>query len=141
MAADIIQMQNRAFVASMIINGEKAPAFSGNTLMMPKSQHDLTAQIIEFTRQQFTKPRHEVEALIRTSSETTPLPRGAVTQQTATASVPRNAGHPLTHNQLTQNQEKNGNGILAGLINLEIPKKKRKRNRKRKKSDNGVSAS
>ncbi len=77
MAADIIQMQNRSFITTMIINGEKAPAFSANTLAMPKSQHDLTAEIIKHARDSFTIDRQAVEDMIRQASENTPLPKNA----------------------------------------------------------------
>ena len=58
---DILQMNNRAFVCSMMINGEKNPAFSGTTLKLPPNQTDYLPQIIENTRQHFSRPRAEVE--------------------------------------------------------------------------------
>ena len=61
---DILQMSNRSFVASMMINGEKNPAFSGTTLKLPPSQVDYLPQIIENTRQKFAKPREEIEKMI-----------------------------------------------------------------------------
>jgi Type IV secretion-system coupling protein DNA-binding domain len=76
MAPDIIQMQNRSFIATMIINGEKMPAFSGNTLVMPKSNDSHVDKIIANARENFTRTRAEVEDMIRASAETTPLQKG-----------------------------------------------------------------
>jgi hypothetical protein len=137
MAADIIQMQNRSFIATMIINGEKAPAFSGNTLAMPKSQADHTALIIEHTRSSFTTPRHEVEAMIRSVSETPAVPKGSETHPT-----------PLTAPGQTRNESATvttpktpGSGLLglSGLFGGQQrdadgqPSKKKKRTRSRRK--------
>ena len=48
----------------MIINGEKANAFSATTLSIPKPPNDLTPRIIEYSRNTYAKPKAEVEALI-----------------------------------------------------------------------------
>ena len=129
MAGDIIQMQNRNFVATMIINGEKAPAFSGTTLVMPKSQNDLTAEIVSLNRQNFTASREEVEAYIRTSSETTPLAKGLTS-----------VNQP---DVVTSGQTTNPASSLLGLTGIKVesdtdqPKKrKRKRSRKKKNQEN-----
>ena len=45
-AQDLLNLNNRHFVLSMIINGEKTPAFSATTLSIPKPPNDLTPQII-----------------------------------------------------------------------------------------------
>jgi hypothetical protein len=57
-------MSNRNFVASMMISGEKNPAFSGTTLKLPPPQTDYLPQIIENTRANFAKPRAEIEQMI-----------------------------------------------------------------------------
>jgi hypothetical protein len=64
-APDLIQMNNRHFVISMLINGQKTPAFSATTLQIPKSLNDYTSHIIENSRRQFARPRLEVEDEIR----------------------------------------------------------------------------
>ena len=61
---DLLQMHNRHFIINMVINGEKAPAFSATTLTLPPEQIDNTGRIIENTRRQFSRPRAEVEAEI-----------------------------------------------------------------------------
>lgn len=61
---DLLQMANRNFIINMVINGEKAPAFSARTLQLPPAQADNSAAIIENTRTIYGKPREEIEAAI-----------------------------------------------------------------------------
>lgn len=63
-ANDLLQMHNRNFIINMVINGEKAPAFSASTLNLPKAQHDHTAEIIEYSRLHYSRPRSEIEQSI-----------------------------------------------------------------------------
>jgi hypothetical protein len=58
---DLLQMSNRHFVISMVINGEKVPAFSATTLSLPPIQTDFRGQIIENTRLNYARSRSEVE--------------------------------------------------------------------------------
>lgn len=67
--SDIIQLNNRHFVISMIINGEKVPAFSATTLSIPDSPKDNFDAIIAHSRENFARPRLEVEAEIRETIE------------------------------------------------------------------------
>ena len=67
--SDLIQMNNRNFIISMIINGEKVPAFSATTLSIPTSPVDNLAKIIESSREQYSRPRAEVEEEIRETIE------------------------------------------------------------------------
>lgn len=66
---DLIQLNNRHFIISMIINDEKVPAFSATTLTLPKTPDDNFAEIIEHSRAQFARPHTEVEAEIRETIE------------------------------------------------------------------------
>lgn len=68
-AADLIQMNNRNFVISMIINGEKVPAFSATTLSLPTTPQDNFDQIIQSSRELYARPRAEVEEVIRETIE------------------------------------------------------------------------
>ena len=61
---DLLQMHNRHFVLNMVINGEKAPAFSATSLSLPPEQIDNTGRIIENTRRLYSRNRSEVEAEI-----------------------------------------------------------------------------
>lgn len=112
---DLLQMANRHFVINMVINGEKAPAFSAKTLALPSLQTDNLSHIIEHSRTTFGKTREEVEATIQSnlSSENgqqSSTPKPADTWATGTMNTPEGA--------TSEN---------------EAPKKKRKRTRSRKK--------
>ena len=67
--SDIIQLNNRNFVISMIINGEKVPAFSATTLSIPSTPKDNLDAIIAHSREYYARPRLEVEAEIRETIE------------------------------------------------------------------------
>lgn len=58
-------MHNRHFIISMVIKGEKVPAFSATTLTIPPVQSDFSPQIIDNTRRLYAKERTEVEAMIQ----------------------------------------------------------------------------
>ena len=64
-AEDLVQMNNRNFVTSMMIQGEKVPAFSGVTLDLPKASEDYSEEIIENSRRNYSRGREEVELMIR----------------------------------------------------------------------------
>jgi len=76
-ATDLLQMHNRHFIINMVINGEKAPAFSATTLTLPDPQIDNTGRIIESTRNNYSRPRAEVEQEISTNIQ----PSGQQQQQ------------------------------------------------------------
>ena len=67
--SDIIQLNNRNFVISMIIGGEKVPAFSATTLSIPETPSDNFDAIIAHSREYFARPRLEVENEIRETIE------------------------------------------------------------------------
>ncbi|MBR2543148.1 type IV secretion system DNA-binding domain-containing protein [Candidatus Saccharibacteria bacterium] len=67
--SDIIQLNNRHFVISMIIDGEKVPAFSATTLSIPPSPGDNFEAIVAHSRDKFARPRLEVEDEIRETIE------------------------------------------------------------------------
>ncbi len=66
---DLLNLNNRHFVASMIIKGEKTPAFSATTVSIPKPPNDLTPQIIRNSRLAYARTRDEVEREIRENIE------------------------------------------------------------------------
>jgi len=70
-AADLIQMHNRHFIISMVIKGEKAPAFSATTLALPKAQQNFLAEIIDNSRRLYAQPRQLVEESIKETIEAT----------------------------------------------------------------------
>lgn len=67
-AANLIQQHSRFFVISMMIDGEKAPAFSAKTLNLPQPPDDNSAAIIAQTREKYSRSKVEVEAEIREAS-------------------------------------------------------------------------
>ncbi len=67
--SDLLQMNNRNFVISMIINGEKAPAFSATTLSLPTTPQDNFDLIVESSRANYARNRSEVEEEIRATIE------------------------------------------------------------------------
>lgn len=68
-ASDLLQLNNRHFVISMIINGEKVPAFSATTLSIPASPQDNFSSIVEYSRVRYGRPREEVEKEIKETIE------------------------------------------------------------------------
>lgn len=64
-AADLIQLANRDFVATMTINGEKVPSFSGHTLNILEAKDNNLPSIIEHSRKLYAKPKAVVESEIR----------------------------------------------------------------------------
>ena len=68
-ASDLLQLNNRHFVISMIINGEKVPAFSATTLSIPDTPKDNFDAIIENSRITYARARSVVEAEIRATIE------------------------------------------------------------------------
>ena len=67
--SDLIQMNNRHFIISMIINGEKVPAFSATTLSIPKSPEDNFDAIVESSRSLYSRTKAAVEADIKETIE------------------------------------------------------------------------
>ena len=63
--SDLLQLNNRHFVISMIIDGEKVPAFSATTLTIPDTPKDNLDAIVAHSREGYARPRLEVEQEIR----------------------------------------------------------------------------
>ena len=68
-AQDLLSLNNRNFVISMIINGEKVPAFSATTLSIPTTPKDNFDAIITSSREKYSRPRAVVEAEIKETIE------------------------------------------------------------------------
>lgn len=66
---DLLQMNNRNFVISMIINGEKVPAFSATTLSIPNTPKDNFDAIVASSREKYSRSRADVEAEIKETIE------------------------------------------------------------------------
>lgn len=122
---DLLQMHNRHFIINMVINGEKAPAFSATTLTLPPLQIDNTGRIIENTRRNYSRSRTEVEQEI---AEAIKIPESL--QQKQPQSQAQAKQWPVEAGALAVGQAIGSAGSEQGS---EAPKPKRKRTRKRKK--------
>jgi hypothetical protein len=114
---DLLQMHNRHFVTSMVIKGEKAPAFSATTLTLPPVQTDFSPQIIENTRRNFARPRQEVELEIQGSLNLKQPPAAApkTPQPATTTSKPQQPQQSPTQNSGERAPVKIG-GVLSNVI-------------------------
>lgn len=133
-AQDLLQMHNRHFIINMVINGEKAPAFSATTLTLPPEQIDNTGRIIENTRRNYSRLRTEVEqeiqeAINAQNAQPQPRPQPAPKSPAQERIWPIDAGAKAVE-QVIAPAPADGAGESAP----EAPvKAKRKRTRRRKK--------
>ena len=61
---DLVNLDKQNVYVSMSIEGETSMPFSAKTLFMPSPPNDITARIIEHSRQKYASPRAEVEKYI-----------------------------------------------------------------------------
>ena len=140
---DLLQMHNRHFIINMVINGEKAPAFSATTLTLPPEQIDNTGRIIENTRRNYSRPRAEVEVEI---SDAIQVPQNLQPQQGGGQQRPQQPQSqsqakvwPVSPGALAVGQAI-GSGPAAPTADGEVkPKRKRTRTRKKKTAPTGES--
>jgi hypothetical protein len=121
-ATDLTRLNNQNIFISMIINGEKAPAFSATTLRMPAPENDRTAEIIANSRELYATDRATVEASIRTRTaglEDTQTGAPAPTMGTAENGMP--TVHSGSHSPAHAVVEQKPNSFLAGLKNPAAP--------------------
>lgn len=85
---DLLQMANRHFIINMVINGEKAQAFSAKTLSLPPLQADNSAYIIDHSRRTYSRGREEVELEIQTTLSTKQTQVQIPAKATATGDTP-----------------------------------------------------
>ncbi len=67
---DIVLLANQHFIASMTIAGEKSPAFSLKSLIVPPVQKDNSSPIIEVSRRRYAQEKTIVEGIIRSAHAT-----------------------------------------------------------------------
>ena len=110
---DLLQMNNRHFIINMVINGEKAPAFSATTLTLPPQQIDNTGRIVENTRRNFSRPRadieKEIDKVVSSSIQKQP-------QRKPSPSTKNNAKNNTNSNNTKTN---NNNAMKAGKVAVE----------------------
>jgi len=128
-AQDLLQMHNRHFIINMVINGEKAPAFSATTLTLPPEQIDNTGRIVENTRRLYSRPRSEIEQEISTAiavpEAMRPQQSQPVQSQAQAIKWPIDAGAKAVEQVIA--------APVAEQGSEEPAKPKRKRTRRRKK--------
>lgn len=83
---DLVHMHNLHFAISMIINGEKMPAFSATSLRLPPHSEDYSQQIIHNSREKYAIGRGSIESFMH-DRYVTPAP-GAVQQKPKPAAKP-----------------------------------------------------
>lgn len=140
---DLLQMHNMHFIINMVIQGEKAPAFSATTLKLPVAQVDNTGHIIENTRRLYSRPRAEVEQEIAAAitppqhlqSKKPPVSNAQAKQWPINAQsqiiTPSTPG--------TQAPERTTSGSSPALDQPSDAPKKKKRTRNRKRKSAGTS--
>lgn len=140
---DLLQMHNRHFIINMVINGEKAPAFSATTLTLPPQQADNTSLIIENTRRLYSRSRSDVEQEISRAIQPPEHLQKAPQSAAQAAQWPINAQSanvtPTTHPQTpatnpTEAAIDLSDTALTGVIGSGPAKKKRTRSRRKKKT-------
>lgn len=142
---DLIHMNNRNFVISLTIAGEKAHAFSATSLNLPPMAPDhLMAQIVEQSRQKYAKNLSEVEAYVQAryiDAADKPKPSASAQKPvspTMPAARPEEPQAAIKLEQVTPVPvpTKLGSVAVSPVETVEEPvKKKRKRTRKKKKSN------
>lgn len=136
-AMDLLQMHNRHFITSMVINGEKAPAFSATTLTLPPAPTNNMPAIVEHTRRHYSRPRAEVEAMI---ADAISVPQNLQKKKPATKPATANASpqpKPKDPEPTTPTPAVETNISTPGTdAATDRPKRKRNRSRKKKTTHN-----
>lgn len=130
---DLVHMNNRNFVVSMTISGEKTPAFSGTSLTLPAHGTDYTANIVENSRANYATSRTEAENYIHQHYEVAP-------KQAAVSKLVRPAAQNPTKSTAPQKQPvvkapaSMGRAVVGSAVQVVKPKRKRRRRSKKKPS-------
>lgn len=141
---DLLQMHNRHFIINMVINGEKAPAFSATTLTLPPAQTDNTGRIIEHTRQVYSRDRADIEQEISSAINPPQQQKPQPQSQSQAKQWPINAQSNVITPATAQKPAEQGSNTTASATAepngepVAPPKKKRTRKRKRKTPTDGT---
>lgn len=133
---DLLQMHNRHFIINMVINGEKAPAFSATTLTLPPAQIDNTGRIVENTRRHYSRSRSEVEQEISLAIQPPQNLQPKPVSTTQAAQWPVDAGAQAVQRIVTPPEQGSATpvtSVIGSGASDEPAKPKRKRKRTRKK--------
>lgn len=144
---DLVHMNNRNFVISLTIGGEKAQAFSGTSLNLPaQSESNKLQEIIDYSRQTYSVPLRDIEEYVqdRYITPSQKIPTGPKKSSLATPQPSTLEIEPTVKKaKPTQStSEALGSVVIPALTSTDPIKKKRKRTRRRKKtSDSPVISS
>lgn len=126
---DLLQMHNRNFIINMVIKGEKAPAFSATTLVLPQAQSDYSPYIVDHSRRSYSRSREEVENEIQSLLSTkSPSQQPASQAQQRQWPIDRGAKPAVRHETSAERSSSNNQGSEASAP------KKRSRSRSRSRS-------
>jgi hypothetical protein len=128
---DLLQMHNRNFIINMVINGEKAPAFSAKTLNLPAPQTDNTGRIIEHTRLTYSRSREDIEKEISEAIQPPKRLQPTPQSKTQAAQWPINAQTQVITPDAPKTQQQ-AQQAAPEPTEQTRPKKKRTRSRKKK---------
>jgi len=137
---DLLQMHNRHFIVSMVISGEKAPAFSATTLTLPPAQTNNMPAIVENTRRLYSRTRADVEAeiadAIKIPQNLQKKPQGKGEQlANATSAIGQSAASPASSQGISSgNISTTPSPSAQSEASTDKPKRKRTRSRKKKSS-------
>ena len=130
---DLTRLNNQNIFLSMIIDGEKAPPFSGRTLRMPDPDNDLTDEIIRLNRENFASKRDEVELDIRSRTAGATAPGARATDAVLDGKAPAGATPATSAHPGEQEPNKPKSEFLAALKN---PTTSQQRHEPRRGNDN-----
>lgn len=136
---DLVHMHNRNFVISLTIAGEKAQAFSATSLNLPpidSSSNNQYQQIVEKSRQNYTKELSQVEAYVQ-DRYILPSRKASAQPKKASFAVPHETKFESEPSKNAPKSTKSTSeaigSVLVPIVATEEPvKKKRKRTRRRK---------
>lgn len=133
-SGDLVQLNNRDFLANLSIAGEKTVAFSAKTMDLPGHLDGSIERIIENNRQLYAHTKTEIESFIKNA--------GVPPQQHTSASQKSSVNKPLDREAAAKNLAKSAIGIKKLITpvpesdrpkvqsNKEEPKKKRRRGKR-----------
>ena len=136
---DLVHMNNRNFVISLTIGGEKAQAFSGTSLNLPiQAESNKLQEIIDYSRQTYSVPLRDIEEYVQ-DRYVKPTSKHKPTVNKEPISPPQTVNYetestPKVSESIKSTSETLGSVVVPALTSAEPIKKKRKRTRRRKKT-------
>lgn len=138
---DIVHMHNLHFAISMIIEGEKVPAFSATSLKLPEYGQDFSAHIVANSREKYAVGRAGIETFMndryvtpsKQATTVKPKPQPPAEQPAAADTQPDTAKPPASPQKVAKDILKLARTDADVSEEPKPPKKKRTRSRRKKK--------